>query len=336
MQTIRDTLAENVGGAHDLATPEHQFSLESVPDLTGKVAVITGATEGIGYATTHTMLARNVAHVHLLSPSKEVAEDALKKLSDDSSEEKKRMTWHQVDMGDWKAVQKVGADIAQSHDRLDILVNNAGRGIMTYQVAEQTGIDRHMSVNHLGHVVLTSMLLPLMKKTAENGHTVRISNQASNAHQGAPADTKFASVDELNTDLGPNPQYGRSKLASILYSRYLAKHLKDTHPRILVNATHPGVVHTTMSTRDIHEPYPIAGYVMSTLLKPLKKDQWEGAVSTLFAATATEHSGQYICPPATPEPGSKLANDAQLGEQLMRLTREILCSKLGVDHWDDI
>lgn len=90
----------------------------------------------------------------------------------------------------------------------------------------------------MGHMTLTSHLLPLLKKTSKND-TVRIVNTASNAHQGAPKDTKFESLAELNQDLGPNGQYGRSKLGNILYSRYLAKYLKGEYPNLLVNAIHP-------------------------------------------------------------------------------------------------
>ena len=199
---------------------------------------------------------------------------------------------------------------------------------MTYQLSDD-GIDRHMAVNHFGHVILTSHLLPVIKKTASEfpDQTIRIVNQASNAHESSPPDTKFADVSELNKDLGPLAQYGRSKLASILYSRYLNRHLTSTHKNILVNATHPGFVDTAMSSRDIHEPYPLGGYGMSVAMKPFKKDNFMGAVSTLFAATKTTGSGQYICPPAIPEPGSKLAQDMELAERLMSLTREVIKEK---------
>ena len=147
---------------------------------------------------------------------------------------------------------------------------------------------KHLNQNHMGHVILTSHLLPLLKKTAEQGHKVRISNQSSNAHEQVPKDIKFASLDELNTDLGKSQKcnvkaterirlgamagYGRSKLAGILYSKYLNKHLTSKYPNILVNATHPGFVKTTMSEEDIHEPFPIAGYGMSELMTPFKKE----------------------------------------------------------------
>ena len=191
-----------------------------------------------------------------------------------------------------------------------------------------------MAVNHIAHVILVSRLLPLIKKTASAGNTVRIVNLASNAHQFSPPDTKFLSKDELNQDLGPNPQYGRSKLAAILYARYLERHLTSEQPKILANATHPGFVDTKMSTEDIHEPYPLGGYGMSVLMKPFKKNATQGCVSTVFAATKTEKSGQYICPPAVPETGNKLAQDAQLGEQLMKLTRELARERLGTELKD--
>lgn len=189
-----------------------------------------------------------------------------------------------------------------------------------------------MAINHFGPVILTSHLLPLLKKTASPSSPVRIVNQASNAHQSAPSDTQFASLEELNRDLGPNPQYGRSKLAVILYSRYLAKHLTaGEHPHVLVNATHPGVVKTKMSQDDIHEPYPLGGYAMSVAMEPFKKDQWQGCVSAVFAATKTTRSGEYICPPAVPESGNGLSQDGELAERLMKLTREVVREKTYED-----
>ncbi|KAL2169399.1 hypothetical protein VTG60DRAFT_6105 [Thermothelomyces hinnuleus] len=116
------------------------------------------------------------------------------------------------------------------------------------------GVDRHMAVNHMAHVILTSHLLPLMKKTAERGNIVRISNQASNMHHKVPSDIKFASLEEINTDLGPNQLYGRSKLAVILYTRYFDRRVtRNGHPNVLMNATHPGFVSSKQSRTDIFE-----------------------------------------------------------------------------------
>ncbi|KAL8772173.1 MAG: hypothetical protein Q9209_002608 [Squamulea sp. 1 TL-2023] len=332
METIKKTVAQNLGGAAHSAAPEdQQFALEQVPKLTGKVALITGGSEGIGYGCSYTMLKNDIKKLFILSVSKDVVDGAMNAVKEEMGQEAAdKIVWLQCDLSDWKGVKATADKIASQTDRLDILVANAGRGIMTYQLTDY-GVDRHMALNHMGHVILTSHLLPVMKKTASEGNTVRIVILASNAHQSAPSDCKFESLDELNQDLGPNAQYGRSKLAGILYARYLQKHLTASHPNILANATHPGVVDTKMSKEDIHEPYPLGGYAMSVGLAPLKKDIWMGAASTMFAATKTTKSGEYICPPAAPESGSKLAQDAELGERLMKLTRDLIKDKTYAD-----
>ena len=333
MNAIKSTIAENFGGvAHKVADAKHQFSLEETPDQSGKVAVVTGGSEGIGYGASFTLLQKNLAKLFVLSMNKETMDGAINDVKEKlGGEAAKKIIWLQCDLSNWKAVAETSQKIRDQTDRLDILILNAGRGIMTYQLTEDTQVDRHMALNHMGHVVLTSHLLPVLKSTASNGNKVRIAVQGSNAHQNAPSDTKFASLDELNRDLGPNGQYGRSKLANILYARYLARHLTPQNPNILANATHPGFVETKMSVDDIHEPYPIAGGVMSTIMKPLKKDQWMGAVSIVYASTKVEESGLYICPPAIPEQGSDKAQDEELGEQLMKLTREIVMEKTYSD-----
>ncbi|KAL5115826.1 hypothetical protein ACEQ8H_006321 [Pleosporales sp. CAS-2024a] len=331
MQASKNTIAENLGnqvlGSHSLAPKDQQFALDEVPDLSGKVALVTGGSEGIGYGCTHTLLSKNVSKLFILSKSEDVVTDAINAITQVMGKEKAdRVVFMQCDLSDWEQTGKTAFEIAKKTDRLDILINNAARGIMTYQLSK-AGVDLHMATNHMGHVVLTSHLLPLLKSTAGKGNTVRIVQLGSNAHEMAPKDTKFASVDELNTNLGPNAQYGRSKLASILYARYLNRHLTSQYPNILSNATHPGIVETKQSAVLIHEAYPLLGYGMSVGAAPFKKDQFEGCVSTMFAATKTDKSGQYICPPAIVEPGSELANDEKLGEQLMEFTAQLVKEK---------
>jgi NAD(P)-dependent dehydrogenase (short-subunit alcohol dehydrogenase family) len=329
MQAVKNTIAENLGKvvpSNSLAPKESRFSLDEVPDLSGKVAVITGGSEGVGYGCSHTLLAHNISKLFILSQSKDIAEDAINAIRNEMGEEAaKKVEWIQCDLSDWEGIGKTALDIAHKLDRLDILINNAGRGIMAPALDKQ-GVDLNMSVNHFGHVILTSHLLPKIKETAKQGHKVRIVNLASNTHENAPKDTKFESLEELNKDVGPMGQYGRSKLAAILYTKYLARHL-GRNPNILINATHPGIVDTRQSSQHILDAYPLGGFAMTHGLNPFKKTQFEGAVSTMYAATVTEGSGQYICPPAIVEKGSELANDDELGERLMDLTWKIVKEK---------
>lgn len=265
----------------------------------------------------------------------EKADDAIAAIEKELGADKaKRVHFLSCDLADWKDVVQVSERITQATDRLDVLILNAARGIMTYQLSP-ADVDLHMSLNHFGHVVLTSHLLPLLKQTADSSNSkstdtnVRIVTLGSNVHQSTPSNTRFASLTELNTDLGPNALYGRSKLAQMLYARYLARHLTPSHPRLLANTVHPGFVSTRQSTQHIHEAYPLLGYGMSVGIEPFKKDQFQGAVSAMYAATVTQGSGQYICPPATVEQGSEMFRDDELMERLMTLTRDVLEEKIG-------
>ncbi|KAB2579734.1 putative oxidoreductase bli-4 [Lasiodiplodia theobromae] len=329
MNTLCTTIAENMGGpAHILAPADSQFTLSSVPDLTGKVAVVTGGSEGIGYGCTHTLLSHNISKLFIISQSADIVAHALAAIRDELGQEAAdRVEWIPCDLSDWDAAADTATQIAVRTDRLDILICNAARGIMTVQRAPHNGVDLHMAVNHMGHSVITSHLLPLLKRTAAEGRFVRVVHLASNAHEMAPKETSFSSPDELNTDYGPSAQYGRSKLAAILYARYLAQHLRREHPNVLVNAAHPGVVDTRQTTEHIHEAYPLGGYGVSVAVHPFKKSAMQGAVSTMYAATATEKSGEYVCPPAIVEPGSEMSRDKELGERLMRLTRELVAER---------
>lgn len=166
-----------------------------------------------------------------------------------------------------------------------------------------------------------------MKRTADKGNTVRIVNIASNVHESTPAETEFASIEEINRDYGPNGQYARCKLATLLHAKWLHKHLSPKYPNIIVNAVHPGIVDTAQTNVHIHEAFPLLGYGMSLGLKPFRKTQFQGCTSAMYAATMAEKGGQYIAPPAVVEKGSDKANDMELAERLMKLTAEIVEQK---------
>lgn len=333
LDQVKSTFSQNLGGVAEKLTPAGQnFSIDDIPDLSGKVAIVTGGSEGIGYACTHTLLSKGVKKLYILSLSKDVVDGAKEAVASELGQEKADATeWIQLDISNWDKTIEVAKKLAAENERIDILINNAGRGIMTMELTDK-GVDRHMATNHMGHVLLTSYLLPTMKKTANAGNIVRIAGLASNTHEQSPKDTEFESLAELNQDHGPLAQYGRSKLAVILYARWLARHLTKEYPNILASATHPGVVNTKMSTEDIHEPYPLAGYLMSTVARPFKKEPFEGALSTLYAATTTKNSGEYVCPPAAIEPGSELSRSTHLQDNLMRLTQKVLKEQGGLEH----
>lgn len=147
METIKQTIAQNFGSdeSHKLVSEDQQFDLNQTPSLEGKVAVITGGSEGIGYGASHTFLSKGISKLFILSVSKDVIDGALDAIKQEMGEEvANKVTWLQCDLADWHAVKETADKIASSTDRLDILFNNAGRGIMTYQLTDY-GVDRHVS-----------------------------------------------------------------------------------------------------------------------------------------------------------------------------------------------
>ena len=80
--------------------------------------------------------------------------------------------------------------------------------------------------------------------------------------------------------------------------------------------------------------FPLGGYAMSHGLEPFKKDQFEGAVPTVYAITMTDRSGQYICAPAIPEAGTELSQSEELADNLMELTKNVVKEKLGSQSGD--
>jgi NAD(P)-dependent dehydrogenase (short-subunit alcohol dehydrogenase family) len=215
------------------------FSLDEVPDLSGKVALVTGGAEGIGYACTKVLLENNAEKVFILSKPDDPVEKAIKSFGE---QYRKKVEWIKCDLSKWETDTVKAADkISASTSHLDIVINNAARGIML-PATDSHGIDLHLSSNHIGHVVLMSHLLPLLMKTAEDKtKTVRIVQMASMSHEQAPPETTFDNDDDWQQGIGIHKSYARSKLANILYARWMADRLPKN---VIMNATHPGVVNT--------------------------------------------------------------------------------------------
>ena len=179
MDAVKQTIAQNmgVGGAHTLVPEDQQFDLKDTPDLKGKVAVVTGGSDGIGYACVYTLLSKGIEKVFIISVSEDVVNNSIDTIKEEIGEEAgKKIIWLECDMADWKAVKETADKISKSTDRIDILINNAARGIMTYQLTDY-GVDRHVGLH------------PMLARTNTNAfsdgykpHGPRNSNLPPHAH----------------------------------------------------------------------------------------------------------------------------------------------------------
>ncbi len=259
------------------------WSVAGIGDLTGKVAVVTGANSGLGYETA-SALAAHGAHVVIASRSATKAAAAQKSLT--KLIPKASLEVITVDLADLRSVATFADDFMQSHDRLDLLINNAGI-MMVPKGFTVDGFELQFGTNHLGHFALTGRLFPAL--TATPG--ARVVTVSSLAHRSGTID-----FDNLMFDRGYRPQtaYGRSKLANLLFAFELHRRCVSAELDVVSVAAHPGVSATDLGN-----------HLMSNLfvqpLKVLAKVALQGAAAgaqpTLRAATdPTVEGGEYFGP----------------------------------------
>lgn len=258
------------------------FDLNAIPSQKGRVAIVTGANVGLGYSTT-LELAKNGAKVVLACRNKDKAEAAITSLKKEVPDAD--LSHLPLDLSDLSSVRSFAETFLEQFDRLDLLINNAGVMVPPYQKTVD-GFELQMGANYFGHFLLTSRLLPLLEKTGN----ARIVNLSSIAHRNGKIH-----FDDMHFEkrYSKKEAYGQSKLAMLMFTYELNKHLKAHGYSTLAVAAHPGVANTSLS-RYLPKPLivllsPLAGLLLST--------PEEGALPQLYAALGEDiHSGDYIGP----------------------------------------
>lgn len=200
--------------------------------MTGKVVLITGANSGIGKEAA-VMLARLGATVILGARSELRGGKALAEVRRRSKSE--RVSLVSLDLSKFRSVRACAATVLADHDRLDVLVNNAG-GIISDRRVTEDGFEMTFGVNHLGHFLLTSLLLDRIKADAP----ARIVNVSSIVHKFAGGMT-WSDLQHERAYQGSDV-YNESKLANVLFTMELARRLEGTG--VTANCLHPGAVRT--------------------------------------------------------------------------------------------
>ena len=201
--------------------------------LQGKTAIITGGNSGIGLETAVDMAKRG-ARVILACRNTENGEKAVATIKRKSNNE--NVTFSKLDLASLRSVCEFSARIMKEEPRIDILVNNAGVMATPYTTTED-GFELQFGVNHLGHFLLTNLLLDRIKEAP----AARIVNLSSRAHKKGTID--FADL-QSKRSYEKRGAYRQSKLAIILFTKALSRQLKGTS--VTAYSVHPGVVRTEL------------------------------------------------------------------------------------------
>lgn len=266
-------------------------------DLEDRFIIVTGANTGIGRATAEA-LARRGAHVVLACRSREKTAPVLDaiKAGGGSAE------WAALDLGDLSQVRLCAEALLARGRPIDVLLNNAGLAGQRGQTKQ--GFELAFGTNHLGHFLLTLLLLPRLQAAPHP----RVVNVASKAHYDATRGIDFGALRAPTRTLTGLPEYAVSKLANVLFTKELARRLGGG--KVHGYALHPGVV-ASDAWRRIPWPFRV-------ILKAGMLSNEDGARTSLYCATSPEvadHDGRYYddCREKTP---SAFAEDADLARQL--------------------
>ncbi|XP_065862943.1 short-chain dehydrogenase TIC 32, chloroplastic-like [Euphorbia lathyris] len=278
-------------------------------DGTSLTAIVTGASSGIGVETARVLAMRGVyvvMAVRNVQAATKIKQTILKK------KPSAKVEIMQLDLSSMASVRKFASQYIASGRPLNILINNAGVAMSPFTLS-QDNIEIQFATNHLGHFLLTDLLLETMKNTArESNQEGRIVNVSSEAHRhGYREGIRF---DKINDQSGYSKYiaYGQSKLANILHANELARRLKEDGVNITANSLHPGAIGTNITRH-----HCILGSA-AILGKFVVKNQKQGAATTCYVALHPQVkgiSGRYFADSNLSKPSS-LARDAELGTKL--------------------
>ncbi len=264
---------------------QKKWTIKNIPDLTGKVIIVTGANSGIGYEAVQELV-RKGAQTVLACRNMDKANAALVQIQTEIPNGSAEVM--QLDIANLASVRQFAGEFKGKYDRLDVLVNNAGIMMVPYGTTAD-GFERQIGTNHLGHFALTGLLINLLLETPGS----RVVNVSSTAH-------RFGTMDFDNLmyagskGYSPTRAYGRSKLANLLFTYELQRSFKAVGADVIAIAAHPGISHTNLASH-------MEDRWLFKLMRPMQ-ERWVqsaamGALPTLRAAVdANAMGGQYYGP----------------------------------------
>jgi NAD(P)-dependent dehydrogenase (short-subunit alcohol dehydrogenase family) len=295
---------------------------EDMPDLDGKVAVVTGANSGLGYETARALAEKN-CEVVLACRNHDKANKARNKIEKEFRDPDLRII--ELDLADLSSVNDFARRYREKYDRLDFMVNNAGVMHLPFRRTD-FGFEYQFGVNHLGHFYLNSQLMELIEDTEDS----RVVCVSSLLHK--KAELEFDSLNDRES-YNKKTAYADSKMANLLYAKELDSRFKQEEIDSKAVAVHPGYSDTNLQIRAAKTAggkLKLAG--MKAMNKVVAQSAEKGALPTLHGCTAELEGGEFIGPdgfkeirgnPTQVEPDPRAENQ-ELRQELWKFSEEEL------------
>jgi NAD(P)-dependent dehydrogenase (short-subunit alcohol dehydrogenase family) len=247
------------------------WTKNNIPDLSGKVFIVTGANSGMGYESTFG-LAEKGATVIMACRNLERAQRALETIR--QAVPQARLEPMELDLASLESIQAFADSFNGQYDRLDGLINNGGPIIAAHSVTAD-GFESHFGINHLGHFALTGQLLNLLLNTPSS----RVVTMSSRMH----VDGKMEWDDLMSTrSYNAMAAYRQSKLANLLFAIELGRRLEAKGSSTMSVAAHPGLANTNWVDNNLDGFMKLIAKVMSNTSY---QSAAMGALPVLYAAT---------------------------------------------------
>jgi NAD(P)-dependent dehydrogenase (short-subunit alcohol dehydrogenase family) len=263
------------------------WGVADIPNQTGKLAVVTGATGGLGYETS-LALAQAGAEVVLAGRNETKGADAIRRIRAEAPGA--RVRFEKVDLASFAAVHAFADRLLAQGRAIDVLVNNAAVMATPKRTTTADGFELQLGTNYLSHFLLTARLLPLL----QNG-CARVVSVSSGAHRMGKKKIDFDDLQGARK-YSPWNAYCQSKLAMLMFALELQRRSDASGWGLLSNAAHPGYARTDLISNGPGNS-SIQGRLGKLLGRFLSQNAADGALPTLYAATAPEaRPGGYYGP----------------------------------------
>lgn len=259
------------------------WTIDNIPDLSGKVIIVTGGNSGLGYESVKAFSQKG-AEVILACRNMDKGHTAKAEIG----QSKGHIAVMELDLSDFASIEAFAKAFKARYDRLDVLLNNAGIMTTPYFLTKD-GLEAQNGTNHFGHFALTAHLSEILKNTSGS----RVVNVSSLAHRNGNMDFSNLLFEE-GKDYSPMKSYGRSKLANLLFTYELQRQFEAKEINSIAVAAHPGGSQTNLARH-------VEGKLWFRLLRPvlnlMMQSQAQGALPQIRAAVDPNvKGGEYYGP----------------------------------------